>query len=327
MKKSTILIILIVILATIIALLFVIHETQVTTKPTFYYPDEPKIANARTVSPWTTPQKPEIISVSTVVPDKKLIAEIWKDNSSLDLPKALNDLKIDQKYYGYFYDNAEIPFNFGKADLNGDGILDDYFTSMGVGCVSCHSPIITIFVNNNVYETNTDGGYLKPRSDKKGFYITDEIRNFKTPYSDPPDAIEIDRFQWNGNGFAEVGVRTITVYKNPITKNQAEEIKEVYPECIAFLCPTYTNLDVTGNHAEDTVIKIPMAMTQGTGKIVIMEKGKKIFDSGVLANIGLEPLADGNGFILSYSSMMDKNLNRTNYQVRYAWENGQFLKQ
>ncbi|HUD05101.1 MAG TPA: hypothetical protein VMR59_03880 [Patescibacteria group bacterium] len=179
-----------------------------TTKSTFYYPDEPKIANARTVSPWTTPKKPEIISVTTGGLDKNLITTIWKEHPDRDLSKALKDLKIDQKYYNYFYNNIEIPYNSEKADLNDDGILDYYFQSFDISCGSCHGHQVAIFINNKVFITEIQGDF-KARSDKKGFYTTNEIRNFKTPESDPPDAIEIDRFQWNGSGFTETGIRTI----------------------------------------------------------------------------------------------------------------------
>jgi hypothetical protein len=224
MNKNKILIVFIAILVAIIALWLSVHKTQTTVKPTFYYSDEPRIASSSAISEWTTPKKPVIINTFTQVPDKKFIERIWKDNPYLNLSKALKDNKIDQKYYNYFYDNAEIPFAFEKADLNSDGKLDDYFQSFGVGCVSCRGHLVSMFINAKVYISEIQGDF-KPRSDKKGFYTTNEIRNFKIPESDPPNAIEIDRFQWNGNGFTEIGVRTIALYKNPITKNQAEVVK------------------------------------------------------------------------------------------------------
>lgn len=109
----------------------------------------------------------------------------------------------------------------------------------------------------------------------------------------------------------------------PITQN----IKEIYPECIAYLCPTFTSTTLTDTNFEDTVIKIPTAMTQGAGKIVIVENGKKIFDSGEMPGIGFEQLAEGNGFILKYSSSLDENFKRENYEIKYIWKDGHFIKE
>lgn len=106
----------------------------------------------------------------------------------------------------------------------------------------------------------------------------------------------------------------------PITQNT----KEIYPECIAYLCPTFTSTTLTDTNFEDTVIKIPTAMTQGTGKIVIVENGKKIFDSGEKPSIGFEQLSEGNGFILKYSSALDENFKRENYEIKYIWKDGKF---
>jgi hypothetical protein len=104
--------------------------------------------------------------------------------------------------------------------------------------------------------------------------------------------------------------------------------KEIYPECIAGLCPTYSQIDANPtNRAPETAIIIPLAMTQGFGKLVIVEEGgKKIFDSGGSPGIWVEPVADGNGFILKYSSAVDENMKRKHYEERYVYKNGQFVR-
>jgi hypothetical protein len=59
-------------------------------------------------------------------------------------------------------------------------------------------------------------------------------------------------------------------------------------------------------------------MTQGFGKLVIVEEGgKKLFDSGGLPEVGVQPVKEGNGFILEYSSARDEKLNASHYGVRY----------
>lgn len=117
--------------------------------------------------------------------------------------------------------------------------------------------------------------------------------------------------------------KTHKVDYSPVTQG----IKEIYPECVAYLCPTFTSATLTDTNLEDTVIKIPTAMTQGAGKIVIVENGKKIFDSGEMPGIGFEQISEGNGFILKYSSSLDENFKRKNYEIKYIWKDGHFIKE
>lgn len=108
-------------------------------------------------------------------------------------------------------------------------------------------------------------------------------------------------------------------------------VKEVYPKCIASLCPVFAEVDVILENGlslhPETLIRIPLAMTQGAGKIVILSSdGAKVFDSGEQFNIGFEEAMDGNGFILKYSSPMDENLSRKNYEIKYIWKDGKFVE-
>lgn len=108
-------------------------------------------------------------------------------------------------------------------------------------------------------------------------------------------------------------------------------IKEVYPKCIASLCPVFSEVDVIPENGlplhPETLIRIPLAMTQGAGKIVILSSdGEKVFDSGGQFNIGFYEAKDGNGFILKYSSPMDENLSRKDYKIKYIWKDGKFVE-
>ena len=77
----------------------------------------------------------------------------------------------------------------------------------------------------------------------------------------------------------------------------------------------------------ETAIVIPLAMTQGFGKLVIVgDGGKKLFDSGGLPGIWVKPVDDGNGFILKYTGSTDENLERESFDVRYIWRNGKFVE-
>jgi len=101
-----------------------------------------------------------------------------------------------------------------------------------------------------------------------------------------------------------------------------------YPECIADRCPKFIQVDaIPTNKSPETAVIIPLTMTQGFGKLVLVEAGgKKIFESGGHPNIGIENVNDGNGFIMKYSSALDENMNRKDYKIRYIWKNRKFVE-
>lgn len=121
-------------------------------------------------------------------------------------------------------------------------------------------------------------------------------------------------------------LKPTTTIKPPTTSTIVEKVKESkIPECFAFKCPQYFSMTVDKDYrADESVVVIPMAMTQGAGKIMIIKKGKIIFESDELAGIGVEGVEDGDGFILNYSSPRDENLNNVQYSVRYRYKNGKF---
>jgi len=185
------------------------HQKIITTKTTTSYPDEPKINDKRHIissTAWAIPQDPTYVGEQHV--STFSAKPIWDDSPSLDLKKQMGKLNIDQKYYNYFYQSGFFPNSSDEASLTGVGSKNRYFSSIGVGCASCHTQLLTIFVGNTPYETEADG-FLYPRSDGKGFYLENKTWNYKTPFSEPPDGIELDRFEWMGNYFQEVGVKTI----------------------------------------------------------------------------------------------------------------------
>lgn len=119
-----------------------------------------------------------------------------------------------------------------------------------------------------------------------------------------------------------------SVMTTPIKYLPSEKIEESkIPECFAGICPRYFSMTVDKDMGPGaSVVVIPTAMTQGVGKIMIIKKGKVIFESLEMPNIWIESVEDGDGFILKYSSPRDENLNNVDYRVRYRYRDGQFIK-
>lgn len=118
---------------------------------------------------------------------------------------------------------------------------------------------------------------------------------------------------------------TVTAPVEYLPSEKTEETK--IPECFAFRCPQYFNITVDKDYsADESAIIVPTAMTQGAGKIMIIKKGKIIFESPEMPGIGIDSVDDGDGFILHYSSPRDENLNNVQYSVRYRYRDGQFIE-
>ncbi len=118
-------------------------------------------------------------------------------------------------------------------------------------------------------------------------------------------------------------------FKNK-TESLVFETKQIrnqqIPECFAERCPEYFSMTVDKDVGwpSASVVIIPTAMTQGAGKIMIIKKGKVIFETPEMPGIGIDSVENGDGFILHYSNPRDENLNNVNYSVRYRYRDGQF---
>lgn len=93
------------------------------------------------------------------------------------------------------------------------------------------------------------------------------------------------------------------------------------PECFLGHCPVYKTFDVDGDQLSESLVIIPTTMNHAAGKLWIIKDGKVIFGSGHHAQIGVEPVEDGNGFILSYSTTLYME---DIIKVGYVYENGAF---
>ncbi|HWY79827.1 MAG TPA: hypothetical protein VNW29_05730 [Candidatus Sulfotelmatobacter sp.] len=203
----------------VVTIVFILYSNRVPKPqtPLFQmitsYPDEPKAeatqakGNKISSTPWITPNKPEIIKPDNkeTFLNKQSIEQIWKDNPHINLKQKMKKLQIDQKYYHYFYDNGLLPMDSVEVKIAGDGISYPFTQSIGVGCGSCELQYMQMFIGDKTYSVNSTWGSLSQRADGKGFYLM----NAENDYAINVEKETIKRFQWNGDGFTEVGEKTI----------------------------------------------------------------------------------------------------------------------
>ena len=104
--------------------------------------------------------------------------------------------------------------------------------------------------------------------------------------------------------------------KIPIQTNSSQ-----IPECIEGRCPIYKSFNVTGDHQSQTLIIAPMAMTHGAGRVMIVDKGKVIFESEELPQIEVKSDGEADGFYLIYENDI---YTRNQTVVHYKYKDGKF---
>lgn len=114
-----------------------------------------------------------------------------------------------------------------------------------------------------------------------------------------------------------------TAVNDPIQESTTP-IQEL-PKCLLGRCPQYFSMDVDGDMLAESVVVIPTAMTQGAGKVWIIDDDEIIFDSGELMRIEIiqtkEQVEKGNGFTLLYG--MESNSTKVS-EKEFIYQNGQF---
>ena len=150
---------------------------------------------------------------NTPVLSVKEIDNIWTNGNpnKEDLEKFVKDNDLPELFLRYFYAETRMPLRVWNEDVTGDGAMDQVFSSVGVGCISCHTNFIDIFVaDKGVFSTETNEGTFQPRADKRGFYLDAGYtgNNYATCC---PDNFVISKYEWNGNGFTEIARKTIEV--------------------------------------------------------------------------------------------------------------------
>src|SRR6266487_1161265 len=99
----------------------------------------------------------------------------------------------------------------------------------------------------------------------------------------------------------------LNILKPARVEQSASVINQEIPMCVAFRCPVYSDFTVDKDPIpnDESIVIVPTAMTDGAGKLMIIKNGKILFESGEYPEISVEPVNDGNGFILCYETDLD----------------------
>lgn len=180
------------------------------------YPDEPNFENrsfkVSSASAWSKPATSKTIKKEANLGDFENVSEAEITNGwpfAQENKKQLDSLGLEKKYYGYFFSKRQVPNLAFEADINGDGIKDKGFTSIGAGCGSCHEQYIDIFIGDDIYSTSGNEAEIYPRQDVNGFYMTEENVG-KDGYC-CPESIDVSRLEWNRIGFIETNRKTVFI--------------------------------------------------------------------------------------------------------------------
>jgi hypothetical protein len=105
---------------------------------------------------------------------------------------------------------------------------------------------------------------------------------------------------------------------------QQKTISSEIPQCYAGRCPVYYSFTVDNDpQADESEVIVPEAMTQGTGKLMIIKKGKIIFESLSMMQISVRPNEYGDGFVIDYADKVNQSLQ--DQELKYRFVNGKFV--
>ncbi len=227
-------ILLLLLLCTIVAYLIIAaskHKTSETSRAVFYTPNPTsdtidyhpedqghEVAGERikiaSSTAWLAPSKSFTIYPNNTKPSDdvaKKITEAWQSNPQLKA--MLDNAKINKGEHDYLYSQGSVPSLVGSANFTNKPEKFDYTISGGVGCGSCETIYIDIFINNDIYALATNEGTLIPNENGRGFYISD-FRFGDQPATAQVDNIRIEKFQWADNKFIEVGEKSVWILPN-----------------------------------------------------------------------------------------------------------------
>ena len=101
-------------------------------------------------------------------------------------------------------------------------------------------------------------------------------------------------------------------------------VSQKLPECFLGRCPEYFSMDVDGDDLSESLVIIPTVMTQGAGKLWVIDEGRVIFESDEKMRIWVkqspEEVEVGNGFTLLYAEEVNSS---DLTEVKYVYEDGQ----
>jgi len=114
--------------------------------------------------------------------------------------------------------------------------------------------------------------------------------------------------------------------KKLVIVQEKKVVEQELPECFSGQCPSYYSMNVDGESNQESAVIIPTAMSQGLGKVWIIDEGKLIFDSGEKMRIGITQTNEqkdlGTGFILRYATEFNSN---EGVSEEYLYQDGHFV--
>ena len=119
-----------------------------------------------------------------------------------------------------------------------------------------------------------------------------------------------------------VAINTVGLNEN---EDGAKNVKREIPECYLGKCPQYFSMDVDGDSLSESSVVVPLTMTKGYGKVLIIDEGKIVFDSRGMINVWItqteKQIESGNGFTLTYGAELDSN---ETSETKYVYKDGLF---
>lgn len=129
-------------------------------------------------------------------------------------------------------------------------------------------------------------------------------------------------------GFCSRGLVLPNLVKTSFPKIVKEEIVTI-PVCSFGRCPIYQSMDVDGDNSDsESMVIVPTTMTKGAGEIWVIDKGKVVFRSKEMAEIGVKPSGGNNGFIIMYAkdfTSQGDTIVPLMAEIKYVYNGGKYI--
>ena len=98
-------------------------------------------------------------------------------------------------------------------------------------------------------------------------------------------------------------------------------------ECDLGRCPEITSTEVDGSYeTRETLVYVPIGMTKGAGRFLIIQNGKLLFDTPAFANLDIEIPESGddpnNGFTLTWWKSWEDLKNPVQGEAEFEYQDG-----
>lgn len=130
---------------------------------------------------------------------------------------------------------------------------------------------------------------------------------------------------WLGNRFAEErSVEIADIRENALVQDWS------LFECVAWRCPASSSIEVDGNYETyETLVYIPISLTKGAGRFVILRKREVIFETPALAALDIQIPEDkedqvNDTFTLTYWESWENLENPVKSEAVFRFQDGRF---